>query len=236
MIQRSATAGRRIYLETFGCQMNVLDSQLVQGQLRALGYRFVDRWQDADVVLYNTCSVRARAEQKVYSRVGRVGRHKRDHPDVAGELGAIDALVAAGRDDLITLIQDVQERYGFLPRNIMAEVASKLGVPLGRLFGIATFYGAFHLKPHGRHVVKVCCGTACHVSGATHITEALAKRLDVEPGETTDDMAFTLERVACVGCCSLAPVVVIGEDTYGRISRQDAVTVVAAIAAAEEGQ
>ncbi len=170
------------------------------------------------------------------SQTAQTALDKRDHPDVAGELGAIDALVAAGRDDLITLIQDVQERYGFLPRNIMAEVASKLGVPLGRLFGIATFYGAFHLKPHGRHVVKVCCGTACHVSGATHITEALAKRLDVEPGETTDDMAFTLERVACVGCCSLAPVVVIGEDTYGRISRQDAVTVVAAIAAAEEGQ
>ena len=82
MIQRSAAGGRRIYLETFGCQMNVLDSQLVQGQLRALGYRFVDRWQDADVVLYNTCSVRARAEQKVYSRVGLVGRHKRDHPEV----------------------------------------------------------------------------------------------------------------------------------------------------------
>ncbi len=160
-------------------------------------------------------------------------RDKRDHADLAGELPAIEALVDAGRHDLVSLIQDVQARYGFLPRNVMAEVARQLGLPLARLFGIATFYGAFHLKPRGRHVVKVCCGTACHVSGATHITEALARHLDIEPEETTDDMAFTLERVACVGCCSLAPVVVIGEDTHGRISRQGAIDAVVAVAAAE---
>ncbi len=132
MIQRSATAARLIYLETFGCQMNVLDSQLVQGQLRALGYRFVDRWQDADVVLYNTCSVRARAEQKVYSRVGRVGRHKRDHPDVVlGVIGCmaeregpqivrrypqIDLLCGPGELDKLPLLIDNAVKTGPVAR------------------------------------------------------------------------------------------------------------------------
>ena len=157
-------------------------------------------------------------------------RDKRDVEDLASERDAIAALVAGSGGDLVGLIQDVQARYGFLPRNVLREVARQLQVPLARLFGIATFYGAFHLQPRGRHVVKVCSGTACHVAGATHITEAVAKHLSVEPGETTDDMAFTLERVACVGCCSLAPVLVIGGDTHGRVSRQDAIDVVAAIA------
>ena len=158
-------------------------------------------------------------------------RDKRDVADLAGERDVIAALVSACEGDLVGLIQDVQARYGFLPRNVLREVASQLQVPLARLFGIATFYGAFHLKPRGRHVVKVCSGTACHVAGATHVTESLARHLHVEPGETTEDMNFTLERVACVGCCSLAPVLVIGGDTHGRVSRQDAIDVVATIAA-----
>ena len=162
-------------------------------------------------------------------------RDRFDIADLPSETEAIAALVADCQDDLVGLIQQVQARYGFLPRNVLREVARQLQVPLSRLFGIATFYGAFHLQPRGRNIVKVCSGTACHVSGATHITEVLANYLGIESGETTEDMAFTLERVACVGCCSLAPVLVIGGDTHGRVSRQDAVDVVATLAADSAG-
>ena len=92
-------AGLTVFLETFGCQMNVLDSQLVQGQLRGLGYRFIDDWKHADVVLYNTCSVRERAEQKVWSRVGEVGVHKKNHPDVL--LGVIGCMAERDGEDTI---------------------------------------------------------------------------------------------------------------------------------------
>ena len=162
-------------------------------------------------------------------------RDKFDIADLPSEIEAIATLVADCQDDLVGLIQNVQHRYGFLPRNVLREVARQLKVPLARLFGIATFYGAFHLQPRGRNIVKVCSGTACHVSGAPHITEVLANHLGIESGETTEDMVFTLERVACVGCCSLAPVLVIGGDTHGRVSRQDAVDVVSALAADSAG-
>ena len=137
-----AAVGRRIYLETFGCQMNVLDSQLVQGQLRALGYRFVDSWREADVVLYNTCSVRARAEQKVYSRVGEVGQHKQKRNDVIlGVVGCmaeregtelvrrypqIDLLCGPGELDKLPLLIDNAVKTGSVTRRSGAECQTAL--------------------------------------------------------------------------------------------------------------
>ncbi|RJX17100.1 MAG: NADH-quinone oxidoreductase subunit NuoE [Ammonifex sp.] len=119
------------------------------------------------------------------------------------------------RSALIPVIQEAQELFGYLPREALLKVAAHLGVPASAVYGVATFYAQFYLTPRGRHRVKVCQGTACHVRGGRSVLEAVKKQLGVGPGETTPDQKFTLERVACVGSCSLAPVVLVDEKILG---------------------
>lgn len=158
----------------------------------------------------------------------------RDLPDLAAHRDALEALADEERDDLVRLVQRIQERFGYLPGNALEVVARHAGVPLARLLGLATFYTSLFLQPRGRHVIRVCHGTACHVQGAARLTEALEQRLGVRSGGTTDDLAFTLEEVACVGCCSLAPVLVAGEDTHGRLDRKAALALVERLTDPEE--
>lgn len=116
---------------------------------------------------------------------------------------------------IISVLEDIQEIYGYLPKDILEQVSERLKVHLSQLFSMATFYSAFTLKPRGKHTVHVCLGTACHVRGAPKIVDELSRLLDIDPGDTTEDKNFTLETVRCVGCCSLAPVVRVDKDTYG---------------------
>jgi NADH-quinone oxidoreductase subunit E len=116
---------------------------------------------------------------------------------------------------VMSVLEEVQEVYGYLPREILVQVSEQIGVHLSRLFSLATFYSAFTLKPRGEHTVHVCLGTACHVRGAPKIVDELSRELGVEPSDTTDDMKFTLETVRCIGCCSLAPVMMVDKDIYG---------------------
>ena len=118
---------------------------------------------------------------------------------------------------LIPVLQETQDAYGYLPSAALEEIAGFTGLPLAQIYGVATFYAQFRLRPVGKHMVRVCCGTACHVAGAERITDAMSQTLDVAPGETTADDLFTLETVACLGCCSLAPVMMIDEETFGRL-------------------
>jgi len=117
--------------------------------------------------------------------------------------------------NLIPALQFVQEREGYLSPEAIAAVAEYVGVPQAKVFGVATFYSQFHLSPQGRHKITVCRGTACHVRGSARLLADLEKMLGIEPGETTDDMLFSLETVACLGSCALAPVVV-EDKVYGR--------------------
>jgi NADH-quinone oxidoreductase subunit E len=123
---------------------------------------------------------------------------------------------------LVGMLQDLQSEFGYLPADALVVVSERLEIPLQQVFGVATFYKAFSLKPKGRHRVHVCLGTACHVLGAANILDRFSRELGIAPGETTEDMMFSLESVRCVGACSLAPVVVIGSQTFGRV-RQDEV-------------
>lgn len=116
---------------------------------------------------------------------------------------------------VISALEDIQEIYGYLPKEVLEQVSERLDVYLSQLFSMATFYSAFTLKPRGKHTIHVCLGTACHVRGAPKIVDELSRLLDVEPGDTTENKEFTLETVRCVGCCSLAPVIRIDKDTYG---------------------
>jgi NADH-quinone oxidoreductase subunit E len=118
---------------------------------------------------------------------------------------------------LIPALQRVQTEDGFISRDRIAEIHRKTGIPLSHIYGVATFYAQFRLKPVGRNIVKVCHGTACHVAGANGISRSLEDQLKIGNGETTPDRLFTLETVSCLGCCSLAPVIMVNKDTHGNL-------------------
>ncbi len=119
---------------------------------------------------------------------------------------------------LITVLQHAQEEFGYLPRVAIDEISRQTGVSLSQIYGVASFYNQFRLSPVGKYVIDVCHGTACHVAGAPLITAALEEELGVDEGKTTKDMLFTLSSVACMGACSQAPVMRIGEETYGNLT------------------
>jgi NADH-quinone oxidoreductase subunit E len=119
------------------------------------------------------------------------------------------------RKNLIAILLDVQESFNYLPPDALRQVAKGLNMPLIDVVGVATFYRAFSLKPRGKHTCLVCLGTACHVRGGPKILEELERKLDVPAGETTKDGQFTLETVACLGCCAIGPVVVIDGEYHG---------------------
>jgi len=116
---------------------------------------------------------------------------------------------------LIQVLQDVQREYRFLPCEVLTEVSHTLDVPLAKVFSVATFYKAFSLKPQGKTVIKVCMGTACHIRGAPMLAEEVTRALGIRPGETTKDMAFSLQTVNCVGACAMAPLIIVGEKYHG---------------------
>jgi len=127
---------------------------------------------------------------------------------------------------LIPVLQEVQSVYGYLPEEALKRVGQTLRVPMSRIYGVVTFYAQFYLTPRGQHTIKCCQGTACHVRGGKGVLEALERELKVAPGQTTDDLKFSLETVACVGTCFLAPVMMIGEDYYGKLTPNTAVKAV----------
>jgi len=120
---------------------------------------------------------------------------------------------------LISVLQNINEIYSYLPENILRYISQKLDIPLSLIYRIVTFYKAFSLKPRGKNIITICLGTTCHVKGAPMIINALERELGITTGETTEDMNFTLETVACLGCCGLAPVMTIGEDLYGKLTQ-----------------
>jgi len=133
----------------------------------------------------------------------------------------VDELIIKYRQNpggLIPLLQKTQESVGYLPREVLEKVASGMNLSLAKVIGVATFYHQFHLKPRGKYIIRVCMGTACHVRGAADVLAAMEKELGVEVGGTTQDLSFTLEQVACLGACGLAPVITINEDTHGRLT------------------
>jgi len=123
-----------------------------------------------------------------------------------------------GSSDVIPLLQAVQTRYGYLPAEVLEVIAKRTRISLTRMYGVATFYERFRFKPVGRHLVHACNGTACHVNGAKHVSRAIQQALQIRDRETTLDRMFTLETVACLGCCSLAPVMMVDQKVYGRLT------------------
>jgi NADH:ubiquinone oxidoreductase subunit E len=140
---------------------------------------------------------------------------------VAAETEKVKSLVekhGGEKKALIAILQDIQAEYYYLPKDSLKLVAEMLSVPLIDVLGVATFYRAFSLKPRGRHTCTVCLGTACHVRGGPKILDEVERRLGVKAGETTSDNMFTLETVACLGCCAIGPVVVVDKDYHAQVN------------------
>ena len=121
-------------------------------------------------------------------------------------------------ETLLSVLQDIQAKYGYLPEEKLIETSETLDMPLIDVYGVATFYKSFSLTPRGRHQVKVCLGTACHVRGANRIGEEVGRKLSIGPGETSENGEFSLETVMCLGCCAIGPVVVIDGKYYGQVT------------------
>jgi NADH:ubiquinone oxidoreductase subunit E len=135
---------------------------------------------------------------------------------------------------LIPVLQEVQSLFRYLPEEALVRIGRNLKVPLSRIYGVVTFYSQFYLTPRGKHVIKSCQGTACHVRGSKGALDALSRELKVAPGGTTEDLNFTLETVACLGTCFLAPVVMVDDDYYGKLTPKRAVDAVKKYARATE--
>ncbi len=145
------------------------------------------------------------------------------------DLGRLDHLIEkykGKKGNLIPLLQGTQNIFGYLPRVAFEKIARDTGLDLSDMYGVATFYAQFRLKPVGKIIIKVCHGTACHVQNANTISDALEDSLKIKDGETTEDGLFTLESVACLGCCSLAPVMMVGENTFGKLTGTEAVRII----------
>lgn len=162
-------------------------------------------------------------------RVKRILQEKEVVIQASVDLTLIDPLIEkykSKKGNLIPILQGTQNMYGYVPKEAFIKISELTGLKLSEMYGVATFYTQFRLNPVGKHIVKVCHGTACHVQNATAISEALEDALGIKDGETTEDRLFTLESVACLGCCSLAPVMMIGDETYGKLTGKQAVKIV----------
>ncbi len=122
---------------------------------------------------------------------------------------------------LIAILQDTQKAVGFLPKEVMMELAEQLSIPISQVYSVATFYSAFKMTPCGKHIIKVCLGTACHIKGGQLLMDKLETELKVAPDEPTEDGLFSYEAVRCVGCCGLAPVVMVDETFFGKVKPGD---------------
>jgi len=121
------------------------------------------------------------------------------------------------RNPLIEILREAQDIFGYLPAEVQKFIADELKIPISQVYGVVSFYNFFTMTPRGKHIINVCTGTACFVKGAGKLLQMLEEELQIKLGETTKDKMFTLTSVRCVGACSLAPVIVIGEETYGRV-------------------
>ena len=162
-------------------------------------------------------------------RIKRVSTKKITEEQEQVDINLLNPLIEKYKDkkgNIIPLLQGTQNIYGYIPRVVFEKLSKETGLEISDMYGVVTFYAQFRLNPVGKHIIKVCHGTACHVQNASKITEALQDALKVEDGGTTEDRMFTLESVACLGCCSLAPVMMTGDNTYGKLTGAKAVRIV----------
>jgi NADH-quinone oxidoreductase subunit E len=137
------------------------------------------------------------------------------------QLAKVDEIICsypAKPEVLIQLLLDLQNEFNWIPKESIPRISERLQIPISQIYRVASFYKAMSLTPRGKHVVNVCLGTACHVRGGARIMDKLEENLKIKPGDTTQDMKFTLERVNCLGCCAMGPVIVVDKDYHGKLT------------------
>jgi NADH:ubiquinone oxidoreductase subunit E len=142
-------------------------------------------------------------------------------PEQEAQLKAVIAENCIDKSNLMVVMQKAQDIYGYLPIEVQQMIADGMGVPLEKVYGVATFYAQFALSPKGKFNISVCLGTACYVKGSGDILEELKQKLGIDVGECTADRKFSLEACRCIGACGLAPVLTVGEDVHGRLTKAD---------------
>jgi NADH-quinone oxidoreductase subunit E len=152
-----------------------------------------------------------------------------EHPDITYEMWTnINAVIAANHDKpgaVITVLRECQDVVGYLPVDLIDYIGDGLDISSSEVFGVASFYALFSMKPKGRHLIRVCTGTACYVKGIKEVLGRISNRYAIKEGETTEDRRFSLETVRCLGACGLAPVMVVDHDTHGAVSPETALDV-----------
>lgn len=163
----------------------------------------------------------------------KCGGHDHDHAVDFKELAPVLEKYGKVPGSLITILQKAQDIYGYLSMDAINYISQQTGIKPAKIYGVATFYAQFRLKPIGKNLIMLCQGTACHVNGSEIIEEAITEFLNIADGETTEDGIFTLNNVACLGCCSLAPVMMIksaeGDETYGNLTKDSVKEILAEI-------
>ena len=146
--------------------------------------------------------------------------------NIQEQLGDILSRYTGDKSELIPILQEAQEQLRYLPAEAMQQISRFLRMPESAVFGVSTFYAQFKLVPSGRRIVRVCRGTACHVRGGARILREVERRLHIKPGKTTDDLEYTLETIACIGACALAPTMTIEKETYGQMTTKKVAEVI----------
>jgi len=145
-------------------------------------------------------------------------------PELKDNLSVVDAISARHQDQpgaIITMLQEIQEHYGFISTHAMIRLSQLTTLPASDIYSIVTFYSQFHLSPRGENIIKICRGTACHLNDAEELSQALYQHLGARENQTTLDGKFTIEKVACLGCCSLSPAIMINDEVFGRLSPEN---------------
>lgn len=145
---------------------------------------------------------------------------------IVHDLSLLDPILSEFKGDrgaVIPILQRAQDAYGYLPREVLAAISQHTRIPISRLYGVATFYAQFRLNRRGRHLIRICDGTACHVRGAPKCLKAVSEAIGVKPGETSQDYRYTLEIVYCLGSCGLSPVAVVDDKVFGRLAPHELV-------------
>jgi NADH-quinone oxidoreductase subunit E len=140
--------------------------------------------------------------------------------DLESKMSEVLSHFKGNRDELISILQETQEKFRYLPEQAMEMIADFLKIPVVEIYSVATFYALFRLTPSGKKTIRVCRGTACHVRGGSHILREVEKRLGIKPGQTTSDGEYSLETVACIGACALAPNISVDKETYGLVNSE----------------
>ncbi len=187
------------------------------------GYRWNYRGESAFYATCPRCHYKVRIPNQKVDQTGELGKigleeHSKNLTGIAKIVNTVVSQFGYDENMLIQILLTFQKNFGWIPREVLSEVSKQLGVPLTRVYQVATFYKAFSLAPVGKHKIRVCMGTSCKVRGAPVILERLEGLLGIKAGETTPDLRFTLETVNCLGCCALGPVVVVDGDYWGNLT------------------